>query len=127
MFDNVMKNVRDGSIILMHDRAEKSYNTTAKIIDLIQQKGYEFVTVGELLGYKPYVRGGLSALAASVAPAPMESGGAPPPVTISVPAPAPAVTVVPAAPAGAAPGTALDGTPAVTVSPSLVTAPPPRR
>jgi peptidoglycan/xylan/chitin deacetylase (PgdA/CDA1 family) len=40
MLDNVMKNVRDGSIILMHDRSEKSYNTTAKVIDLIQQKGY---------------------------------------------------------------------------------------
>lgn len=54
MTSNVMSNLKDGSIILMHDRSEKAYNTTLNIIDQIREKGYEFVTVSELLGWQPH-------------------------------------------------------------------------
>lgn len=50
MWEIVKKNVRDGAIVLMHDRYDKSLETTAKTIDEFRAQGYEFVTVSELLG-----------------------------------------------------------------------------
>jgi peptidoglycan/xylan/chitin deacetylase (PgdA/CDA1 family) len=50
MVENVKKNARDGSIVLMHDRSDKVLKTTAAAIDILQAQGYEFVTVSELLG-----------------------------------------------------------------------------
>jgi peptidoglycan/xylan/chitin deacetylase (PgdA/CDA1 family) len=48
--DNAIKNIRDGSIILMHDRFDKSLEATEAIIKAGKEKGYQFVTVSELLG-----------------------------------------------------------------------------
>lgn len=101
MTSNVMSNLKDGSIILMHDRSEKAYNTTAKIIDQIRAKGFEFVTVSELLGWTPHTpHGGTGAApAAAAAPATAPGGAAAeqpaaggelpaPPQAASAPAPA---------------------------------------
>lgn len=41
--------VKDGSIILMHDGYASSVEAAARIVDLLKGKGYEFVTVEELL------------------------------------------------------------------------------
>ena len=49
---NVMDNVKDGSIILMHDFIGKNSPTPAvlrRIIPMLQESGYEFVTVSRLL------------------------------------------------------------------------------
>ncbi len=45
----VINKVNDGSIILMHDIYKSSVNAALLIIDKLQQEGYEFVTVEELL------------------------------------------------------------------------------
>ncbi|MCX7717460.1 MAG: polysaccharide deacetylase family protein [Candidatus Sumerlaeaceae bacterium] len=54
MTSEILKNVRDGSIILMHDRHEKSLKTTERVIDKLRAEGYEFVTVSELLGLRDH-------------------------------------------------------------------------
>ncbi len=49
---NVKENVKDGSIILMHDFIGKNSPTPAalrRIIPMLQESGYEFVTVSRLL------------------------------------------------------------------------------
>lgn len=47
---NIVRNhVHDGSIILMHDEYETSVEAALKIIDLLTEKGYDFVTVDQLL------------------------------------------------------------------------------
>ena len=48
--DNVMSNVEDGSIILMHDIYESTYDAVKIILARLQAEGYEVVTVSELLG-----------------------------------------------------------------------------
>ena len=51
--ENVKANVRDGSIILMHDFIGKNSPTPAalrRILPMLQEFGYEFVTVSTLLG-----------------------------------------------------------------------------
>ena len=48
--DNVMENVQDGSIILMHDIYESTYDATVLILARLYAEGYEVVTVSELLG-----------------------------------------------------------------------------
>ena len=48
--DNVMSNVEDGSIILMHDIYESTYDAVKILLPLLQANGYEVVTVSELLG-----------------------------------------------------------------------------
>jgi len=47
---NVMSKVQDGSIILMHDIYESTYDAVKVIIPLLRAEGYEIVTVSELLG-----------------------------------------------------------------------------
>lgn len=42
------KNVKDGDIILMHDTYERTYNALMKIIPILKEQGFEFVTVSEL-------------------------------------------------------------------------------
>ena len=51
--DDVVKNVRPGSIILLHDGKYPSSTPEALyfIIDSLKARGYEFVTVSELLQY----------------------------------------------------------------------------
>ena len=41
--------VKDGSIILMHDGYATSVEAALKIVDDLQEKGYEFVTVDEFI------------------------------------------------------------------------------
>ena len=47
-----MKSVKDGSIILMHELYENSYQAFCILIERLYQEGYELVTVSELLGDK---------------------------------------------------------------------------
>ena len=47
--NKVMKNVEEGDIILMHDSYQSTVEATAEIIDRLQEEGYEFVTVDELI------------------------------------------------------------------------------
>ncbi len=47
--ERVNKTVKSGGIILLHDIHSTSVNATAEIIDKLQEQGFEFVTVSELL------------------------------------------------------------------------------
>lgn len=47
-----LNNVRDGDIILMHDIYSTSVQAAIELIPLLQEKGYQLVTVTELLTYR---------------------------------------------------------------------------
>lgn len=44
-----LKDVKENSIILLHDNYESSVDAALRIVDELQRQGYEFVTVEELL------------------------------------------------------------------------------
>lgn len=44
----VLKNVKDGDIILLHDMSSSSVQAALDIIDALTKQGYEFLTVSEL-------------------------------------------------------------------------------
>ena len=94
MVNNIMKNLSNGSIILMHDRHEKTYDTTAEVIDKIRAEGYEFVTVGELIGLAAHTQSAAPPLSAPVAAAPANT---------TLPAPAAPAIVAPAGQGAALP------------------------
>ena len=48
--DNVMRDVHDGSIILMHDIYESTQDAIVLLLARLAAEGYEVVTVSELLG-----------------------------------------------------------------------------
>ena len=48
--NNVMSQVKDGSIILLHDIYGSTYDATAIILERLYDEGYEVVTVSELMG-----------------------------------------------------------------------------
>ena len=48
--NNVMSNVSEGSIILLHDIYESTYDATKIILQRLYDEGYEVVSVSELLG-----------------------------------------------------------------------------
>ena len=48
--NNVMSNVKDGSIVLLHDIYESTSDAVAIILEKLDAEGYEVVTVSELLG-----------------------------------------------------------------------------
>ena len=48
--DNVMSVVGEGSIVLMHDIYESTYDALVIILERLHAEGYEVVTVSELLG-----------------------------------------------------------------------------
>lgn len=48
--ENVMSQVKEGDIILMHDIYESTYDAAKIIIQRLYEEGYEVVTVSELLG-----------------------------------------------------------------------------
>lgn len=50
--NNVLKKVSDGDIVLMHDIYSATANSLKIIIPKLLEKGYQFVTVSELLYYK---------------------------------------------------------------------------
>ena len=45
----VKENVKDGSIILMHDIHQTTVDSVQGIIDALKQEGYTFVTVDQML------------------------------------------------------------------------------
>lgn len=48
--ENVMSEVEDGSIVLLHDIYESTYDAAVIIIQRLYEAGYDLVTVSELLG-----------------------------------------------------------------------------
>lgn len=42
------KNIKDGDIILMHDTYERTYKAVMKIVPILKEQGYQFVTISEL-------------------------------------------------------------------------------
>lgn len=52
ILNNIIPNVKDGSIILMHDNHEYSANAIDSVVKTLHDKGYKFVTVSELLELK---------------------------------------------------------------------------
>jgi peptidoglycan/xylan/chitin deacetylase (PgdA/CDA1 family) len=46
---NVITKVKDGDIVLMHDFTATSVTAALNIIDHLQDEGYEFVTVEDIL------------------------------------------------------------------------------
>ena len=47
--NDVMKQVKDGDIILMHDCFKTSVESALQIVDRLKQDGYELVTVDEMI------------------------------------------------------------------------------
>lgn len=47
--NRVLKSVKDGDIILLHDASKSSVNAAFQIIDYLQKEGYVFVTVEEVI------------------------------------------------------------------------------
>lgn len=47
---NIISQVKDGDIILMHEIYQNSYEAACIVIDTLSAEGYEFVTVTELIG-----------------------------------------------------------------------------
>jgi len=125
MSNNIMKNLADGAIILMHDKHEKTYDATAQVIDKIRAEGYEFVTMSELLGLAPLSTGQtpVAAVPAPVAVAPIAAT----PAQGTLPAPAAAAQPAAANTALPVPAAAKAATPAATLDSSKITKPPPQR
>lgn len=48
MAAKVIRHVRDGDIILLHDSTQDNLDAACYILDALQKKGYQFVTVDEL-------------------------------------------------------------------------------
>lgn len=95
----IMKNIRDGSIVLMHDRYDKSYEATARVIDEIRARGYEFVTVSELLGLRKFGEAQATSATEVASAPPAEAAPAPATSTPEVKLPAPSTSVEVPAPA----------------------------
>ena len=49
---NVLPNVKDGSIVLMHDNHKYAADAIEPVVKKLKEEGYEFVTVSELLELK---------------------------------------------------------------------------
>ena len=47
--NRVLRDARDGQIILMHDVYASSVEAALRIVDALTERGYEFVTVDEIL------------------------------------------------------------------------------
>ncbi len=45
---SVLRDIRDGDVILLHDMTDSSVDAALAIVDVLQAKGYRFVTVSEL-------------------------------------------------------------------------------
>lgn len=55
IYDNVVSNARDGAIVIQHDGGGNRSETLAALpleINTLRRKGYRFVTVTDLLGYR---------------------------------------------------------------------------
>lgn len=51
---NAMKNLENGSIFLLHVGAKHTLEALPQLLDLLEEKGYSIVTVGELIYPQPY-------------------------------------------------------------------------
>ncbi len=49
---NITADVRDGSIVLLHELYQNSFDAYCEVLRRLDEEGYEFVTVSELLGDK---------------------------------------------------------------------------
>ena len=49
MYNNLVKGASDGAIIDIHDLSPTSVEGSLRAIDTLQQQGYEFVTVSDLM------------------------------------------------------------------------------
>ncbi|MGI5891829.1 MAG: polysaccharide deacetylase family protein [Bacillota bacterium] len=49
---NILAQVKDGDIILLHDIYPSSVNAAVAVIDALRAKGYQFVTIEDLFRYK---------------------------------------------------------------------------
>lgn len=54
MCDRVMKNVKNGSIILMHNNSDNILDGLTMILDRLTMQGYEITSVGELVYHDGY-------------------------------------------------------------------------
>ena len=54
----VLKNVKDGDIVLMHDFNESSADASKKIIPALVKRGYQLVTVSELSDCRKAMKNG---------------------------------------------------------------------
>ncbi len=52
IYDNVVSSVKDGSIIVFHDDNRHTVAALEKIIPELQNRGFQFVTVSQILKYK---------------------------------------------------------------------------
>lgn len=52
IYNNVIKNVKDGSIILFHSGSLKTLNLLPQLIKELMKMGYELVTVSEIIAYR---------------------------------------------------------------------------
>ncbi len=50
--NNIMRDAKDGGIVLMHDIYGNTYEAIKQVLPRLQEEGYEFVTVSEILGEK---------------------------------------------------------------------------
>ena len=50
--DHVLRRVKDGDIILMHDLYKPTADAVAELVPALQERGYQLVTVSELFQYK---------------------------------------------------------------------------
>lgn len=55
MWDRINKNLKNGSIILMHNGTDNTANSLDKIIKNIQDKGYNIVKVSDLIYDENYI------------------------------------------------------------------------
>ncbi len=54
-YNRVMKKVSPGSILLFHNNAKYTPGNLDRIIKELQEGGYKFVTVGEMIYYNDYI------------------------------------------------------------------------
>lgn len=54
IYNNIISNVKNGSIVLMHDNHEYAVNSLDRVLSQLESDGYEFVTVSELLEIKKF-------------------------------------------------------------------------
>lgn len=48
----IVKNIKDGDIVLMHEIYESTYEGLALALEELSRQGYQFVTVSELMRYR---------------------------------------------------------------------------
>ena len=50
--DSVMKNLKDGDIVLMHDIHSQTIDAALELIPKLEEEGYQLVTVSEMAAAK---------------------------------------------------------------------------